>query len=66
MKLGGKKKDVNNFVDQLASEGVQVEEIPSAANRKTAASKVTAVPEMDKERWVLQCFSVLLNLFDSI
>jgi len=49
MKLGGKKKDVNNFVDQLASEGVQVEEIPSAANRKTAASKVTAVPEMDKE-----------------
>ena len=54
MKLGGKKKDVNNFVDQLASEGVQVEDIPSAASRKTAAPKVSTVPEIDKERYAFQ------------
>lgn len=54
MKLGGKKKDVNSFVDKLASEGVQVEDMPSAANRKTAVAKVSAVPEMDKERCVIR------------
>lgn len=51
MKLGGKKKDVNQFVDQLTSEGEKVEDMPSAAGRKTPASKISAIPEVDKERY---------------
>lgn len=54
MKLGSNKKDVNSFVDKLASEGVTVEEINPAANRKVAAAKTAAIPDMDKERYVCQ------------
>ena len=53
MKLGGgKKKDINQFVNQLTSEGERIEEMPSAASRKSAAAKVSAIPEVDKERYV--------------
>lgn len=60
MKLGSKKKDLNQFVDKLASEGVTVEEIPTAASRKTAAAKVSAIPEVDKERLVVKSILVII------
>lgn len=51
MKLGGNKKDVTSFVDKLASEGVTVEEVNPAGNRKAAAAaKIAAIPEVDRER----------------
>ena len=47
MKLGGKGKDVDSFVDQLAQEGVKVTN--TLAPAKTGLSKPTAIPEMDTE-----------------
>lgn len=45
---------MTSFVDKLASEGVTVEKINPAANRKAAAaSKTAAIPEIDKERYAL-------------
>lgn len=47
MKLGGKGKDVDSFVDQLAQEGVKVTN--TLAPAKTGLAKPAAVPEMDTE-----------------
>merc|ERR1719251_127452 len=47
MKLGGKNKDVDSFVDQLAQEGVKVTN--TLAPAKTGLSKPAAIPEMDTE-----------------
>merc|ERR1719323_690306 len=47
MKLGGKSKDVDSFVDQLAQEGVKV--TSSLAPAKTGVSKPTAAPQIDTE-----------------
>merc|ERR1719195_1779909 len=47
MKWGGKGKDVDSFVDQLAQEGVKVTN--TLAPAKTGLSKPAAIPEMDTE-----------------
>ena len=47
MKLGGKSKDVDSFVDQLAQEGVKV--TSSLTPAKTGVSKPTAAPQIDTE-----------------
>lgn len=57
MKLGGKAKDVDSFVDQLMSEGVNVmTEI--SAKQQPAASKAPVLPEIPTERYVLKAFKV--------
>ena len=63
MKLLGKSKDVNQFVDQLTSEGERVESMPSAAARKSAVAKVAAIPEINKERYIV-LVSTLLHVFE--
>lgn len=47
MKLGGKSKDVDSFVDQLAQEGVKVSS--SLAPTKTGLTKPSTVPEIETE-----------------
>merc|ERR550539_1310089 len=47
MKLGGKSKDVDSFVDQLAQEGVKV--TSGVAPTKTGLTKPSAAPEIETE-----------------
>ena len=48
MKLGGKTKDVDSFVDQLKSEGENVMAEPSA--NKPVQAKAPVVPQIQTER----------------
>ena len=49
MKLGGKSKDVDSFVDQLKSEGESVmNEV--AAKQAPAQSKALVLPQIQTER----------------
>ena len=53
MKLGGKSKDVDSFVDQLKSEG---EHVSSDVSRSSVSSKtpkaVASQPQVKAERYV--------------
>ena len=59
MKLGGKSKDVDSFVDQLKSEGEHVSnEAPSTARstlggNKAASKAPTSAPLVKMERYLL-------------
>ena len=66
MKLGGKSKDVDSFVDQLKSEGQHVSSettISSVTGKKTAIAPA-GQPQIKTERYVARknC-TVYLNIF---
>ena len=48
MKLGGKTKDVDSFVDQLKSEGENVLAEPTA--KMPSQAKAPVVPQINTER----------------
>jgi hypothetical protein len=50
MKLGGKSKDVDSFVDQLKSEGETVVADATTANRNAAKTLAPALPQIKTER----------------
>ena len=67
MKLGGKSKDVDSFVDQLKSEGENVIADTSSvsSNRNVGSTKtiVPSLPQIKAEKWVLIIFlSVTWNI----
>ena len=49
MKLGGKSKDVDSFVDQLKSEGESVNAAP-APNRSTVKSVTPSLPQIKTDK----------------
>lgn len=49
MKLGGKSKDTDLFVDKLRSEG---EVVATSSRKKSSAISKTVAPSISKERYV--------------
>ena len=58
MKLGGKSKDVEGFVDQLMQEGEHVASLDSSRKQPGVTSTVAAQPQTKNERY--------LNIYTSI
>ena len=50
MKLGGKSKDVEGFVDQLMQEGELVASLDSSRKQPGVTSTVAAQPQIKNER----------------
>ena len=50
MKLGGKSKDVEGFVDQLMQEGEHVASLDSSRKQPGVTSTVAAQPQIKNER----------------
>ncbi len=50
MKLGGKTKDVDSFVDQLKSEGENVMSAEVSAKQPAQAKAQAALPQIPTER----------------
>ena len=54
MKLGGKSKDVDSFVDQLKSEGETVaSDVTAMKSSKQVSKTVASQPQIKTERWLL-------------
>lgn len=53
MKLGGKNKDVDSFVDQLKSEGEKISSLTQQQTSAVAVSKPKATPDVPTERYVI-------------
>ena len=51
MKLGGKSKDVEGFVDQLMQEGEHVASLDSSRKQPGVTSTVAAQPQIKNERY---------------
>lgn len=52
MKLGGKSKDVEGFVDQLMQEGEHVASLDSSRKQPGVTSTVAAQPQTKNERYL--------------
>jgi|LakMenEpi03Aug12_release.lakeMendotaPanAssembly.Ray.scaffolds.fasta_scaffold784368_1 hypothetical protein len=50
MRLGGKSKDVDSFVDQLKSEGQHVSVDVSTSNRNVAKTLAPSLPQIKTEK----------------
>ncbi len=56
MKLGGKTKDVDSFVDQLKSEGESVMSSEVSAKQPAQAKAQPVVPQVQTERYASKSF----------
>jgi len=65
MRLGGKSKDVDSFVDQLKSEGQHVSVDVSTSNRNVAKTLAPSLPQIKTEKWVFQ-FSYFFHILEKI
>ena len=54
MKLGGKSKDVEGFVDQLLQEGENVATFETSKKQPGVTSTVAAQPQIKNERYVIR------------